>query len=302
MNAHRLFAIGIAAALLVSPLPALAQNAPGAAKPGAAKPAAVAPTAAAPAASAASAAAAPALSSEQIETFLLNAKIVSSRKIGKGVTGSLVATMTDGRVTHDAHIQHVNIHRIEDHNFKDHYRYNIAAYRLARLLGLANVPVSVERIVDEMPAAVTWWVDGVLMDEEKRLEREKEKTAPAWPRVRIVGYQQVMRVFDELIANADRNMGNQLWTNDGTLWMIDHTRAFRPQRALKKASRLERCDRALWKAMQELTIESLTAAAERTLTKDEIKAVMARRDLILDRFTKMIDSRGEPAVLFNLTP
>jgi hypothetical protein len=153
-----------------------------------------------------------------------------------------------------------------------------------------------------MPAAVTWWVDGVLMDEEKRLAREKEKSAPAWPRVRTVGYQQVMRVFDELIANADRNLGNQLWTNDGTLWMIDHTRAFRPQRALKRAGHLERCDRALWKAMGELTIESVTTAVDRTLTKDEIKAVMVRRDLILEQFGKMIDTRGEPAVLFDLSP
>ena len=293
MNLRHLFTIGIAAALFVSPLPALAQNALAAAKPAAAGPAASVPAAAA-------AVETPALNAEQIEAFLLNAKIVSSRKIGKGVTGSLVATMTDGRVTHDAHVQHVNIHRIEDHNFKDQYRYNIAAYRVARLLGLDNVPVSVERVVDEMPAAVTWWVDGVMMDEEKRLAREKEKTAPAWPRLRTVGYQQVMRVFDELIANTDRNLGNQLWTNDGTLWMIDHTRAFRPQRALRKAQLVERCDRGLWKAMQSLTLESLTAAVERTLTKDEIKAVMVRRDLILEQLTKVIDSRGERAVLFDL--
>jgi hypothetical protein len=256
------------------------------------------------AAAAPAVAAAPALSSEQIETFLLNATIVNSRKIGKGVTGSRVATMTDGRVTHDAHIQHVDIERQVDRDFfKDQFRYNIAAYRIARLLGLANVPVSVERRVDEMPAAVTWWVDGVMMDEEERLAREKKNAAPrGWPRVRTVGYLQVMHVFDELIANADRNAGNQLWTNDGTLWLIDHTRAFRPQRALKKAAKLERCDRTVWKAMQALTVDSLAAAVDRTLTKDEIKAVMARRDLIVKRLAGLIESRGEPAVLFNLTP
>lgn len=247
------------------------------------------------------AAATPVLGAEQMEAFLQNATIVKSRKIGKGVTGSLVATMTDGRITHDAHIQNVDIVRIEDHNFRDHYRYNIAAYRLARLLGLDNVPVSVERRVDGIPAAVTWWVDDVLMDEEKRVARELAKTAPAWPRVRTVGYLQVMRVFDELIGNDDRNAGNQLWTNDGTLWLIDHTRAFRQQRKLKKAERLERCDRALWKALQDLTIESVTAAVGRSLTKDEIKAVLARRDLIVQHFANMVATRGEEVILFNLT-
>ncbi len=248
------------------------------------------------------AAATSALGVEQMEAFLLNATIVKSRKIGKGVTGSLVATMTDGTVTHDAHIQSVDIVRIEDHNFRDHFRYNIAAYRLARLLGLDNVPVSVERRIDGIPAAVTWWVDDVMMDEEKRVARELDKTAPAWPRVRTIGYLQVMRVFDELIANDDRNTGNQLWTNDGRLWLIDHTRAFRLQRAVKKPQRLERCDRALWKALRELTIESVTAAVDRSLTKNEIKAVLARRDLIVKQFTTMIETRGEDVILFNLAP
>jgi hypothetical protein len=248
------------------------------------------------------AAATPALTSDQIEAFLLNASIVNSRKIGKGVTGSRVATMTDGRVTHDAHIQHVNIERHADRNFKDQYRYNIAAYRIARMLGLANVPVSVERRIDDIPAAVTWWVDGVLMDEEERAAREKARKAPGWPRVRTIGYLQVMRVFDELIANADRNAGNQLWTNDGTLWLIDHTRAFRLQRALKKPQNLERCDRAVWKALQELTIESVSAVVERTLTKDEIRAVIARRNLIVKQFAGMIADRGEATILFDSTP
>jgi hypothetical protein len=266
----------LAAALLASPMPLWAQEAAVAAKPS--------------------------LTTEQIEEFLLNATIVKSRKIGKGVTGSRVATLSDGRITHDAHIQDVDIERQEDQLFKDKFRYNIAAYRLARLLGLANVPVSIERRVDNIPSAVTWWVDDVLMDEEKRLAREKDKTAPVWPRVRTIGYLQVMRVFDELIANADRNAGNLLWTSEGRLWLIDHTRAFRLQRRLKKPQNLERCNRELWKALRGLTIESVTAAVERTLTKDEIKAVLARRDLIVKQFDGMIGVRGEEAILFTLTP
>jgi len=290
----KLAIVTLASVLLVSSSgPLLAQNAPAQNAPVAATPAVEAPVVTTT----------PALTSEQIEAFLLNATIVNTRKLGKGVTKSSVATMTDGRVTHDAHIQHVNIERRADRIFKDQYRYNIAAYRIARLLGLANVPVSVERKVDDIPAAVTWWVDGVLMDEEERLEREKNKTAPhGWPRVRTIGYQQVMHVFDELIANADRNAGNQLWTNDGTLWLIDHTRAFRLQRALKKPDKLERCDRAVWTALQGLTLESVTAAVDSTLTKDEIKGVMARRDLIVKQFSSLIASRGEAAILFSTTP
>ena len=45
---------------------------------------------------------------------------------------------------------------------------------------------------------------------------------------------QIMRVFDELIQNRDRNQGNILWTNDWTMWLIDHTRAFRLGKELLK--------------------------------------------------------------------
>ena len=35
--------------------------------------------------------------------------------------------------------------RASETNFKDTYRYNIGGYRLARLLGMNNVPMSVKR-------------------------------------------------------------------------------------------------------------------------------------------------------------
>ena len=249
------------------------------------------------------------LTLQQIEDFLLNAKIVKSREVGKGVTGSRVATLTDGRITHDAHIQNVNIEKQVFHpsrgpvelNFKDHYRYNIAAYRLARLLGLTNVPVSVERRIERDHAAVTWWVDDVMMDELERMEREKKKTLPeSWRSSTAAAYIHVRRVFDELIANTDRNAGNQLWTKDGRLWLIDHTRAFRLSQKLKKPGILQRCDGNLLKALQALTTESVTAAVDQTLTPGEINALIKRRDLIVKQFDEMIKTRGEALILYKL--
>ena len=37
----------------------------------------------------------------------------------------------------------------------------------------------------------------------------------------------LVRVFDQLIGNIDRNVGNLLITSDWRIWAIDHTRAFR---------------------------------------------------------------------------
>ena len=44
-----------------------------------------------------------------------------------------------------------------------------------------------------------------------------------------------LRLFDQLIANTDRNLGNLLIGNDWTIWAIDHTRAFRTQHDVEDA-------------------------------------------------------------------
>ena len=246
-------------------------------------------------------AAPPQLSKEEMETFLLKGKITKTRDAGGGVTASARATMTDGTITHDVHIQNVDITqsvfeagKATELNFKDSYRYNIAGYRVAQLIGLNTVPMSVERNVNGKPSAVTWWVDGVKMDEKERL---KQKTLGPDP-VRTTKELQVMRVFDELIQNRDRNQGNILWTADFTMWLIDHTRAFRLGKTLLKPEQLTRCDRGLLEHLRAITPESLSKAVGDSLTRSEQEALLARRDAIVKLYDERITKLSEAAVLF----
>jgi hypothetical protein len=243
----------------------------------------------------------PQLSKEEMEAFLLKGKITKTRDAGGGVTASARATMTDGKITHDVHIQNVDITqsvfeagKATELNFKDSYRYNIAGYRLAQLIGLNTVPMSVERTINGKPSAVTWWVDGVKMDEKERL---KQKTLGPDP-VRTTKQLQVMRVFDELIQNRDRNQGNILWTSDFTMWLIDHTRAFRLGKTLLKPENLTRCDRALLDHLRAITPEALSKAVGDSLTKTEQDALLARRDAIVKLYEERIAKTSEAAVLF----
>jgi hypothetical protein len=244
------------------------------------------------------------LAPAQMEEFLLRAKIVRSRPIGTGVTGSLRATLSDGTLTHDAQIQYINQTRplfqapgvAAELNFKDAYRYNIAGYRLAVLLGLDNVPMSIERRVDGKGAAVTWWIDEVMMDEKERLAKEAHGPDPE----RTAMQTHLMRVFDELIANRDRNMGNIVWTGDWKMWMIDHTRAFRLGDDLQKPATLLRIERSLLDNMRTLTEPAMRKAVDRSLTTAEVRAVLARRDVIVKLFEARIAERGEASVLYRL--
>ena len=242
------------------------------------------------------------LSPSEMEAFLLKAQILDMRDAGGGVTGSRRAKLTDGTLTHDVHIQTVDIAKPvfeagkhTELNFKDTYRFNIAGYRLARLLGIETVPMSVERNVNGKVAAVTWWVDDVQMDEKERLKRKSMGPNP----LRTSNQIQVMRIWDELIQNRDRNQGNILWTSDWTMWLIDHTRAFRLGKELLKPTDLTRIDRGLLTRLKGLTEESVAKAVGDSLSKGEQEAVLHRRDLIVKTLEERAAKVGEGAVLFN---
>ena len=249
---------------------------------------------------------APALSAAEMEAFLLDAELTDVRDAGAGVTGSRRATASDGRLTHDVHIQSVDISRSRfvargarvELNFRDSYLYNIAAYRLAVLLGIDNVPMSVLRRVDGRPAAVTWWVDDVAMTEGERIDQRAMGPDPA--RTSRQFYTQY--VFDELIQNRDRNQGNTLWTTDWKMWLIDHTRAFRQDVELTRPEQLLRIDRELIDALRGLTPEAVEAALGDVLSRGERSSVMRRRDLLLQHFDDRIARLGERGVVLDPEP
>jgi hypothetical protein len=240
---------------------------------------------------------------EQMEAFLLNATVIRMRPASEGVTRSRRATLSDGTLTHDAHVQIVDESRAlfdagkySEVDFKDTYRYNIAAYRLARLLELDNVPMSIERQVEGRPAAVTWWIDDVMMDEGDRVKKKASDPNP----LRGSGYVYRQRAFDELIQNRDRNLGNLVYTSDWKMWMIDHTRAFRVGRGLLKPDQLLRIERSFFESLRKLTPASVAAAVGMSLTKREIDALIARRDVLVKLFEGRIASRGETAVFYTI--
>ncbi len=227
------------------------------------------------------------LTREEREVFLLKARIVRARPAPKGITGSHRITLSDGRLTHDAHVQSIDEalstfqgRRGVELNFRDSWRFNVAAYRLSVLLGMDMVPVTVERIYKRAPSSFTWWVDDVMMDEGTRVtEKRRAPDVKAW------GQQMaVVRVFDELIYNTDRNFGNLLITSDWQLWMIDHTRAFRRHRTLRTATHLTGCDRALLARLEALDKATIHRELARWLELPELEGLVGRREAILQFF------------------
>jgi hypothetical protein len=228
----------------------------------------------------------------QQEAFLLKASIKQSKEAKKGVTGTFQVTLSDGTITHDASVQTIDETKqffLNEIGFKDTYKFYIAGWKLAQLLGLEDmVPPSVKRSYNGKTASYTWWIDNVMMDEtERRSKNMQAPDADAWNQENAV-----MQVFDQLIYNMDRNQTNMLIDKNWHLWLIDHGRGFRTHKKLKDESVLKTIDRDMLAKMKTLDTATLTKEFGREVTKDEIQGLLARRDLIV----KIFEAKGESAL------
>ncbi len=257
-------------------------------------------------AQAAAAAPAPELSAEQIKTFLKHAKVTRTRGTDKGVTAPKRLTLSDGTITHDAVFQAIDERRTIatlgggaraqtiELNFVDSYKYNIAAYELARLLDLDQMmPVYVERRWNGQLGSISWFMP-TLMDESDRLKKKIQPPKPTdW------NHQMYrMRVFSSLVRDTDRNLTNVLISPEWKVVMIDFSRAFRLQPELQHLQDLGKIDRRLLARLESLTRDSVQEVSKDWLTRSEIDAVMARRDLLVAHFKKLVAELGEDKVLY----
>ena len=112
--------------------------------------------------------------------------------------------------------------------------------------------------------------------------------------------RQNIYIFDNLIYNEDRNLGNILIEPDWKLWMIDHTRGFRRWKELLDPDQIQFAERSLWEKLQALDETLVRERLEKFLIPAEMNGLIERKSLLVDHIQKLIDDRGEKAVLFTL--
>jgi hypothetical protein len=195
--------------------------------------------------------------------------------------------------------------------FLEGWQYEIAAYRLDKLLGLNMIPPAVEREFQGKKGALVLWAEnkyslikivenGIRIPDEAMDHTEKMK----W----------LARAWDSLIANEDRTQQNVLYTEDWRMIIFDHSRAFRSEGDFAKRLMFGRnglkmtaqgspmlfrhLPRWFIDKLKTLTFENIRAAVGTTLTDKEIKAVLARRDILLQEVAQMVKEQGEAAVLY----
>ncbi len=178
-------------------------------------------------------------------------------------------------------------------NFSDSYRYERAAYLLDRMLELDMVPVAV---LQKRKGS-----DGVLVDWIPNAVHENKVEKPfAGPQMASMFRQKSrMHLFDSLIYNTDRRAENILVDPEtAKVYLIDHSRAFRE----KKELRSEFADGRVWLSRETydnliaLDEESLAELSDGLISKNQLKALLVRRDLIVEKIDRDRQEHGDDAV------
>lgn len=230
------------------------------------------------------------------ENYLRTAKVIKTKGINVGVTGPRRMTLSDGKVTHDAAFKTIDefkrgltqLQTGTHIDFKDSYKFDLAAYELDRMLEINMIPPTVGRVINQQRGSLSLWVDDAQMEKD----RIANKVQPPDPR-RWNNQMHIVRLFDGLIYNWDRNLGNLLITQDWKLWMIDHGRAFKTLPVIFNEKDIVRVPRDLWKRMQALEYSTLHERLKDHLSEFEIKAILKRRDLLTAHIEKLAAEKGE---------
>jgi hypothetical protein len=153
--------------------------------------------------------------------------------------------------------------------FREGYKTEIAAYELDKLLKMDMVPPTVERLIQGKAGRAQLWV-------EKIVDATGPGPTDAESRAHWDAQLARMAMFDNLIGDRDRNLGNMLRDDAWNLILVDHSRAFGSSAEL--VHKLVRIDDEYWAKIEALTRSQLDAALGAWLEPGEIAAILDRRE------------------------
>ncbi|MEJ2513633.1 MAG: metallophosphoesterase [Gammaproteobacteria bacterium] len=228
------------------------------------------------------------LDDDWVERALAQGRIVSKEDVGEGVTKPVRVTVEHDGVQVQAIFKTESTEVLSGRSRRaersvansDRWQYEVAAYRLDRLLDLNLVPVTVERTIDGRTGSLQFWV-GDIVSELKR--QEEDIPAKGW--CSLSEQWWLMYVFDALIHNSDRTLQNVVYDADSwMLYLIDHSRSFRLEGTFPPdlAGAEPKIAPALQARLAALDDETLHRELSEWLTRDQIRAVLKRRDRILE--------------------
>ncbi len=210
-----------------------------------------------------------------------------------GRTAPWIVTLDDGEKRQRAIFKHVDSRRPQP--TPDSYKYELAAYELAKLLGTGIVPPVVEREVGGRKGSLQVFLENCL----KEKDRQRRKIEPPDPKSLADALEEV-RVFENLVYDVCLD-ADDIWIHkdNWTVCRVDFSEAFFPSDELLQDCAITRCSKRFYQGLLELEDKTIASSLAPYLNREEIKALLQRKNLIIEKIRKLIEEKGEQAVLFS---
>jgi hypothetical protein len=233
------------------------------------------------------------ISREDEERYLLTAAVVEYRREAiPGRTAPGRVNLDDGEFKRQAMFKIVDVTRPE--SLPDSYKYELAAYALDKLLGFGKIPPMVEREIENTKGSLQIRVeDCTALDDLQR-----KRTTPPDPQAFSNALEEIN--FFENLVYKERDELDDILIHEETwrIFRVDFSQAFEPSPDLIPEQEITRCSKALFQNLQKLSDEVIKARLKDYLNDEEMSALLTRKSLIIQTLKKLIEEKGEAAVLF----
>jgi hypothetical protein len=237
---------------------------------------------------------------KELEAYLKKANVGAILKGAQGGRGEgWTINLHDGKTARRGFFKYVDIRRPT--NFPISYKYELAAYELTKLLKINIVPPVIEREIQEpkgqkRKGSLQIYVEGCISERDRMLK----KIDPPNPQAFADALEEI-NVF-EILTSCDHLSPRDILIHRDTwrVCRVDFAEAFDPSTELLPEAVIRRCSKRLYKGLLDLSPVDVEATLKPYLNPREIKGLLDRRNLIIEKIKNLIIDKGEAAVLVDL--
>jgi len=230
---------------------------------------------------------------KEMENYLRIAKIVTVTIDPKGGrTEPWQIRLDDGKIARRAIFKHVN--RSRPAILADSYKYEIAAFELNKLLELNIVPPAVEREIKDIKGSLQLYLEDCMTENY----RKRRNIEPPDPEAFYKALEDI-NIFEHLTYNARSDLGDILiHKEDWKVCRVDFSQAFSPASELLPESKITMCSKKLYQNLLKLDSNVVKIKLNPYLNDEEIRALLERKNIIIEKIKQLIEEKGEASVLF----